>query len=209
MPYTPKGYTDLETVKNYILQDIDDTFEDQIDDWIAGVERIIDQITGRNFKADSSATARVYDGDDTDKLLIDEAIAVTVVEVGNDDYGGSFTTVASSGADRYYLEPNNYAVKGLPISAVVLSAREWIAGRQNARITAKWGYSAEVPADIKLVATVFVAGIINQHRQGGSEIKSETIGNYSVTYNSDKDTNTWADFENAKRLLDTYKRHII
>jgi hypothetical protein len=84
-----------------------------------------------------------------------------------------------------------------------------MSGKQNHRITGKWGYSETVPADIQFVATVFVGGILNQHRQGGDEIKSEKIGNYQVTYNTDNGSNSWADFAKAKEILDMYKRLLI
>ena len=201
-----KGYTTKTAIENYILQDIDASFNSQIDSWITAVENIIDKITGRNFVADSVASARVYDGDDTQELLVDECIAVTKVEVGNDSYGSTFTEVASTGSDKYFLKPDNYASKALPIYKVVLNARCFPGGIQNNRITAKWGYSASAPADIQFAATVFVAGILNQQRQGGDEIKSESIGNYSVSYNTDKNGNSWADFERAQQILSAYTK---
>lgn len=202
---TPKGYTNKTAIQNYILQAIVSDFDTQVNDWISAVERTIDQITGRNFIADTTATARLYDGDGECELLIDDAVAVTVVESGLDSYGGQFNTVSATGSDRYFLEPANYAALGKPIRKISLSARVWAEGKQNNRITAKWGYSVEVPDDIKFVATVFVAGIMNQQRQGGEEIKSEKIGNYQVTYNTDNGKNSWADFENAKAILESYR----
>lgn len=202
----PKGYTTEEIIENYLLQNIDATFSDQIDSWIAGIEKIIDQYTGRNFIADSTATARLFDGDGRQDLLIDECVAVTKVEVGLDSYGNSFLEISASGADRYFTYPANATLKSVPIHKISLNARGWAPGRQNNRITAKWGYSATVPADIQFAATVFVAGILNQHRQGGDEIKSEHIGNYTVTYNTDQGANSFGDFENAKRILDSYKK---
>lgn len=200
-----KGYTTKTKIENYILNDIDSSFDSQIALWIEGIEKIIDKITGRNFIADSSASARLFDGDGTQELLVDDCIAITKVEVGNDDYGNSFTEIASSGADRYFLKPDNYGAKGYPISSILLRARYWPEGVQNNRITGKWGYSAAVPADIEFAATVFVAGILNQHRQGGDQIKSERIGNYDVTYNTDKEGDAFADFKNALAILDNYK----
>lgn len=202
----PKGYTTIEAVENYILQEIEEAFQPQVETWIAGVEKIIDQITGRNFVADESATARVFDGDGTTTLLIDDAIAVTLVESGLDEYGGTFQTVGATGPDRYFLEPANYAAKSEPIYKIALSARCFPSGKQNNRVTAKWGYSAEAPADIQFAATVFVAGILNQHRQGGEEIKSEHIGNYTVTYNTDSQSNSWADFQRAMAILSSYTK---
>lgn len=206
-----KGYTSEEKIENYILQDIDATFSTQIEGWIESVENIIDQITGRNFIADTVATARLYDGDgDGDRtLLIDDCVSVTKVEVGNDSYGSTFTEIESSGSDRYFLEPTNYSVKEIPITSVILNSRMWAEGKQNNQITAKWGYSAAVPSDIEFAATVLVAGILNQQRQGGDEIKSEKIGNFSVAYNSDNGQNSFADFANAMKILDRYKKFLL
>ena len=200
-----KGYTDKIAIENYILQEIGETFDDQLDDYMENVERIIDEMTGRNFVADSEASARLYDGDGTEDLLIDECVEVTEVATGNDGYGSGFTTVAASGADRYFSYPANHTVLSVPINKISLNARCFTHGKQNNKVTAKWGYSVECPADIRFAATVFVAGILNQNRQGGDQIKSEKIGNYQVTYNTDQGADSWADFQQAKAILDRYK----
>jgi len=202
---TPKGYTDKENIENYLLKEIDSSFDGQIDSWIASVERIIDNYTGRNFIADTVASARLFDGDDSEDLIVDECVEVTLVEAGNDSYGGTFTTVGATGSDRYFTYPSNATVLGVPIHKIVLSARTFSEGRQNQRITAKWGYSVDVPDDISFAATVFVAGIINESRGGGRDVQSESIGTYKVTYN-DAGPNSWADFDRAKQILDQYRR---
>lgn len=201
-----KGYTTKAKVEDYILADIDSRLASSLDNWISGVEKTIEKITGRIFIADSAATARLFNGDGEQDLLIDDAVSVTKVEVGNDDNGSSFSEVGATGADRYFLEPNNYAAKLVPVTRIILNERRWTSGIQNNRITAKWGFSTTVPDDISFAATVFVAGIVNQQRNGGSEIKSEKIGNYSVTFNTDSEKNSWADFENAMSILDSYKK---
>ncbi|HBT75032.1 TPA: hypothetical protein DEB29_03470 [Candidatus Wolfebacteria bacterium] len=206
---TPKGYTTKTAIENYILQEIDEVFDGQLNDWIVSVEKIIDNITQRNFVADETASARLYDGDGTNELLIDECIAITKVEVGLDGYGSSFQEDIATGADRYFLYPLNFAAKGFPASSIVLNARSFPEGMQNNRITAKWGYSATAPADIQFAATVFVAGILNQSRSGGEQIKTESIGNYSVTYNSDNGNDSWGDFQSAQNILQAYKRILI
>lgn len=204
-----KGYTSKTALEDYILQDIDGAYATQIDEYIEAAERIIDADTGRNFKADSVASARVFDGDDSDILIIDDAVEIATVEVGQDSYGSSFQSISASGADRYFTEPENAALIGKPITRIALNARRFPAGRQNNRVTAKWGYSVAVPKDIKFVATVFVAGILNASRQGGDAIKSERIGNYTVTYNSDIGSDSWTDFEKAKSILASYRRYNI
>lgn len=201
-----KGYTSKDDIENYLLEDIDVSFDTQIDRWIEGVENMIDKLTGRNFIADALATARVFDGDGTNELLIDDCIQITKVEVGNDSYGGTFTEIAATGAGRYFTEPNNHIVKNVPIFKVVLNSNCFPSGKQNNTITAKWGYSAAVPQDIKFVATVFVCGILNQTRQGGDQIKSEHIGDYQVTYNTENGGDSWADFQRAKEILSGYAK---
>jgi hypothetical protein len=204
-----KGYTDKSTIENYILQEIDVSFDNQLDEWIEGVEKTIENITGRVFIADTTASARLYDGDGEQDLLIDECVDVTKVEVGSDAYGSSFSEILETGSDRYFTYPQNAIVKGQCIDKVVLSARTFPCGMQNNRITAKWGYSVAVPADIKFVATVFVTGILNQQRMGGDQIKSERIGNFTVTYNTDNGGDSWTDFNNAMKILDSYKKILI
>lgn len=198
-----KGYTTEAEIEQYTLTDIASSFSTQISAWIEAVEEYIDRVTGRNFIADEEATARYYDGDGEHTLLIDDAVEVTEVAVGEDDYGGTFSTVPSTGSTRYFLEPANYAAKGYPITKIVLQHRPFFHGKQNQKITAKWGYSAECPEAITFAATVLVAGIINAQRKDTKEISSEKIGNYAVTYASEKEK---SDFEQAKAILDKYTK---
>lgn len=199
-------YTDQSAIENYLLIDVDATYLDQLDEWIEGVSREIMHITGRQFLADAEASERVFDGDSTPELLIDDCVEITKVERGNDTYGGSFTEVSEGGASGYVALPNNYAARGVPIRKLLYRGGEWGTGEQNQRITAKWGYAAEVPADIKFAATVIVAGILNATRKDQGEIQSERIGNYSVSYRDEKG---WADLENVKQTLASYKRYRI
>jgi hypothetical protein len=195
-------YASKEDVEKYLGISI----SVDIDSFINAAERIINQITGRNFVADTTASARLFDGDGSNSIIIDDCVAITKIEVGNDSYGLNFNEVQSSGSDRYFLYPNNYSSKLVPIYKVLLNCRHFTAGMQNNRITAKWGYSAACPDDIKLAAIIFAAGIYNQQHQSGDQIKSESIGNYQVTYNSDKGNDSWADFENAKMILEYYRK---
>ena len=205
-----KGYTNKTNIENFGLIDIDATFaSSQLDAWIEGVEDVIDLETGRNFIADSAASVRVFSGQGDKTLIIDDAAEITLVEVGLDDFGGSFVTVPDTGSNRYFTEPANHVSKEKPVTKILLRDRYFTNGMQNHRITAKWGYSVAVPKDIQFVATVFVFGIVNQQRQGGSSIKSEKIGNYSVAYNSENGRDSWADFERAMEILNGYKRYYL
>lgn len=205
-----KGYTTEADIENYMLTDIDPTFASQLDGWIMSVEKIIEQMTGRIFIADAAATARFFDGSGERGLIIDDAAVITLVEAGQDTYGGTFVTVPASGPTRYFAEPANASTLKVPVTRLLMNGDIWTEGTQNHRVTAKWGFSIVVPDDIKMAATIFVAGIINQNSNTGSDaIKSERIGNYQVTYNSDNGSNSFADFERAVATLDAYKRYYL
>jgi hypothetical protein len=199
-----KGYTTKIAIENYLLRTIASGFTTQLEEWISAAERYIDQMTGRSFVADAVASARLFDGNDAPLLLIDDCVAVTKVEVGNDPYGSSFAEILAIGSNRYFTQPNNHAEIGVPIRKLLLTAQTWVGGVQNHRITAKWGYSATAPEDIKWAATVLAAGICLPGLTGNiGGISSEKIGNYAVTYSND---NQKADHDRALDILKNYQR---
>lgn len=201
---TPKGYTSKADIEAYIMQDIAASFDTQINNWISSVEKYIESFTERIFIADSAASIRLYNGNDRGELSIDDCVAITKVEVGNDSCGESFTEVLASGSNRYFALPNNYLALGLPINKLKLCAGVWGAGIQNQRITAKWGYSIAAPEDIKWAAMVLAAGICIPGITGniGGE-SAEKIDGYSVSYDNGGQR---ADHEKAIEILKSYQR---
>ena len=201
-----RKYTSKQNLQNYTLQEIDAVFNNQIDSWIEAVSKQIEQQTNRVFIADAVASPRLYNGNNRQHLIIDDCIEVTKVEVGNNIWGDTFAEIDSTGINRYYTLPTNNEEEGVPIRKIGLRARVWIEGHANHRITAKWGYSEEVPEDIEFAATVMTAGIMNAKRDGGKgDVTSEKIGQYAVTY-SDKQ---YKDLEVAKEILESYKRYYL
>ena len=189
-----KGYTTKQAVENYTLQNIASSFTAQITSWIEAIEQFIDQRTGRNFVADSVATTRVYDGIDDSEIDIDDFISITKLEVGEEL------------ADRVEIiaaDYRTYPANETPKQTIQLKDSYFTEGHQNVVVTAKFGYSATCPADITLAATILMAGIINYSNNAKGKVQSETIGRYSVTYNSEKG---WQDFKNAMAILDSYKK---
>ena len=183
-----KGYTSIAKLENYLLLTIDTDFYEQIQNWIEQAESHIDRYTGRNFIADAVASEKVYDGDNSDTLLIDEAVEVTKVEV--DDVEKT----------TYYQYPAN----ALPKRKIRLSDDVFARGMQNVSVTAKWGYSVACPADISFAAMVLVAGIINNSNNDG-DVQSEKIGNYQVSYSS----KGMDDFAKAGEILNSYKKYAL
>lgn len=201
----PKGYTTRAKIENYLLITIDPTFYTQVDQWIASIEAHIEKITGRVFVASPAADdsgdgeQRKYDGDGTCKILIDDAVEISEVKLDEDQ--DALDPEADPPA--YYLYPLNAAAKGLPYTRIELNGSRTFRERQSVLVTGRWGYSETAPADIELVATVLVAGIINFSWNSEGEVQSMTVGRYSVTYKSKKE---WQDFEKVQEILNSYKK---
>jgi len=193
-----KNYTTLQNIQNYLLITVKPSFQTQVDTWMEEIEKYIDQKTGRNFVADTTASAKYYDGDDTCKLLIDDAVAITELNIGGTVMATDTDPLLADG--DYILYPANE----LPKTKIELRGSYFPAYPKRAiKVTGKWGYSAVVPADITAVATILVAGIINYSLNADGEVSSETIGRYTVSY---KDEKQWQDFERVEGILKYYKK---
>ena len=206
---TDKGYTTADKIKAFLNITTTDSFET----YILATQKIIDNITGRNFKADTEDAIRLFNGPDGggQELLIDDIISITTVEIGDNAWGDSFTIVTAGGADGYRIDPpdENYREeREVPITKIILRQNVFHQGIQNQRITGKWGYSVTPPDDITFAATVLAAGMYNFNRGGGSgTIKSEKIGNYSVGYDTSGSGNiSYGELEQAKSILDSYTK---
>ena len=103
---TNKGYTTDAKIKAFlgIPSNTDD-----VSVYILAAQKIIDSITGRNFKAltEGNEIARVFDGPDggSQELLIDDTVEITKVEVGDNAWGDSFSTITEGGSDGYRIDP--------------------------------------------------------------------------------------------------------
>ena len=191
---TDRQYTSSAKISAFLKT----TITADLASYILAAQRYIEEYTGKVFKAGEEEEARVFDGNGEDFLLIDECVLVSKVEVGQDSYGENFTEILNSGSDRYFLKPDNYDKfdPKQPIYMIELSARLFSHGRQNHRITGKWGSFVACPDDVGFAATVIAAGMYNAS-SGGEGKKAEKIGNYSVTYAE----GNWSDLERAKEIL--------
>ena len=187
----PKNYTSKTILENYILQTIDSTFDTQLNLWMESIEAFIDRQTGRNFKADSNETIKLYDGNGEFDILIDDFI----VSTGHPELKIDDNVIATT---DYYAYPPNTEKK----NRIKFVNGFFTSGNQNVSVKAKWGYSAAVPADVQLAATILLAGVLNYSNKA-RVVRSETIGSYSVTYDTDKG---WQDFNQAMKILGAYKK---
>jgi len=190
-----KGYTNKTNIENYTIQTINASFLTQVNAWIEAMELYIDKLTGRNFIADTVATEKVYDGDGSIEMVIDDFMSISKLEIGEDDD----STRVEIESDDYRVYPSNED----PKRKLQLKEGYFSTGHQNVIVTAKFGYSTTCPADITLAATVLVAGITNFSNKAKGKIRSETIGRYTFTY---KDEKGWNDFNRVKEILKSYKK---
>jgi hypothetical protein len=172
-----KGYTTRTEIENFLLITIDPTFYTQVDNWIIDIEKYIDQQTGRNFVADTVAVARYFDGDNSRELLIDDAVAITEIVVGD-------TTLI---ADTDPLDADGdfifYPANELPITKITLRSLTFPSyPLRGIKVTGKWGYSVACPTDIRHAATVLVSGIITNAWTPEGIVQQESVGRYSVSY---------------------------
>lgn len=195
MPITPKGYTDKAAVEAYMLITIDSSFDTQVDEWIAAAEEIIDGETNRDFavfdEEEGEATDRLYDGDGSQTLYIGPATEVVSVKLDPD--GDEID------ADQFFVYPANT----LPKTKIKLPYLTFPEGSQNIVVNAKYGAST-MKGEIKFAATVLVAGIINFAWNSGSNVRSMTMGRYSVTYKTDEQKE---DLLKVQDILERNKRY--
>lgn len=188
--------TTKEKIERYLLTNINSSFDEQIDAWIDAVEQYMNKETKRQLIADEEESTRRYDGVGKHDLMIDDFLTISDVSIFSsidDDTGTSWN-------DYMYYYPANTTPKWR------LDSTQHIPhGKQNVHVTGRYGaYDADsIPADLVQAATTLVAGIVNYSNQSEGEIKSESIGRYTVTYVTEKQSN---DYTNAMATLKHYKR---
>lgn len=189
-----KKYCTVEDVENYVGLDVAAGFQSQIESWIEGISNLISLKTSREWLADTAANERFFDGNGMQSMEVDEFIEVSNVYTG-DAFGENFTEETS-----YITYPHNTTVK----DTIVLKDSLFPSFIKSVKINAKWGYAVTVPEDIKFATVVLVAGIILSQTNQDQEVKSEKIGNYSVSYETDAQK---SDYENALQTI-LYRRKI-
>lgn len=204
MTQTP--YTTIAKVEAYLLEDIDPSFVANVERWILGIGRTMDDLANRKLVADTYDSdeefeTRYFDVTKYGYLTIDDCVEIEQVEEKN---GDSWSVI--SDYDPYpTLAPHRKIVYAFPV------------GLQNVRIRAKWGFMEEITTDLEWAATVLVAGvcIANQAIAGRNPgpVSREKIGNYDVTYAGGNDnagkTAGFRDLEEAKAIIANYRKILI
>ena len=193
-------YCENTDIENYLLTDVVDSFEPQVSIWIESVSRFMDNLANRKLVAPVIGSGedfevKYYDGTGRGNLRIDDCQEITKITVG-DFYGDN----------PVELDLDDVAVtpKIAPHRILISKGGYFPVGTQNISVEGRFGFFNEVPADLRLACTILVAGIINNQNKGNQAKKSESIGNYSVTYIDDKGI---ADYNNALAIIKGYKKY--
>jgi len=197
------AYTNEQRVKDFLgISTLPDPLtSDRVSEYIDAVQNWIETYTGRKFEQES-ATYKLYDGDGTKELLIDDLISLDKIEILDEDGDVDYTI---DDATEYYLYPANETPKTRIVLNVFNAPISYFPkGHQNVKVTGTFGYASTVPEDIRLVATKLVAGIIEEkYIKEVGVIKSERLGEYSVTI---QDIEKMANRLGVLQILDRYRK---
>lgn len=194
------SYTTKTKIENFLMVDIDAAFDSQINDWISAAEEYINNYTGRTFG--HSATTKYFDGSGNTELIIDSftgSLTVNILESNSDDTEYTLT----EGQDNDYITyPYNETSKYKLIMTTNSQIGYWPKGKGRIKLTGNFGVGSTVPKSIEFVATKLVSKIIEKGLKGG-QISSESLGDYSVTFDNTVDESKMG--LEIRRVLDQYK----
>lgn len=139
---------------------------------LAATERTVNLFCNRpdGFEADAVASARRYAGSGKPYQSIDECVEITLVEVKNSPTDTTYTSWVAGDWIGFSGDPKDPNYNSLPYTMLMVDptgdyavfysgsfvtrggfrpSTEVSRGVPTVRVTAKWGYSVAVPADIK------------------------------------------------------------
>ena len=189
------AYTSKTDVDNYLGTTLPNSLTSQLNQWITAVDEWIDNYTNTTFEG--SEETRYYDGNGERELLVDYFYGTPVIVILDTD-GDDDTTISDDYVNKYPLNRTTkdrvYLKSGSEISL-------FPSYRYAVKITATFGWSATAPEEVRLAATRLLAHLLNKRLSGG-EIKSESLGDYSVTL---AEIDEEADILGVKNILDQYR----
>lgn len=170
-------------------------------DVVSAVTRYIDTYTGKSFEV-SEKELRYFDGNGRSKLLIDSFLTASMqVEVLNQN--GSIQRTLSKGQHNdYIVSPYNTTEKNELILTRQGSLGTFPCGDARVRVSAKFGASTSVPADISMVATKLAYQLLRTDTPQGTILTGVTLGDYQASYGA---ISKAAESLEANTVLDMYR----
>lgn len=215
--YNQLGYCDKIDVENYLLLDIDESFDTQIDDWIASAEALVNQYLGYTTASgillETITDEKVMGRVDTEGNLMVFPTKIPISSVqGLSLIKGttvlSLDTTDGSGTPKYNIPVESDYIL-YPNSEFSASGNDTIGGfgnLKNNKFYVNIDYVAgftEVPADIRQATVNLVADIVQRHTNKEG-LESVTQGRVSKRYWSRTDGHS--DFYlDAMSLIQKYR----
>jgi hypothetical protein len=173
------GYATLAEAKAYlsISDSIDDTM---LESMVEAASRSIDNIAGRRFYLDASASARLYRGTNPYILTVDDFGSTTGLALALDTGGdGTYETTLTYNVD-YVVEPFNAVAMGKPYTQITLVGGQllpWLLPnlRPSVQLTAKWGFPT-VPDDISQACLILTADMYKRKDSVGGNLGISELG---------------------------------
>ena len=173
------GYATLAEAKAYlsISDSIDDTM---LESMVEAASRSIDNIAGRRFYLDASASARLYRGTNPYILTVDDFGSTTGLALALDTGGdGTYETTLIYNVD-YVVEPFNAVAMGKPYTQITLVGGQllpWLLPnlRPSVQLTAKWGFPT-VPDDISQACLILTADMYKRKDSVGGNLGISELG---------------------------------
>lgn len=177
----PSLYCSLPQVKAQLSKETDDDRDDLIEVAIRASSRKIDQITGRRFYADTTASARTFStlgrtfsAAYGTGLLVDDIASATGLVVA----GGSFG-VYGSPLTAYYTGPDNALAYGKPIS-YLMADPGFYNSINSVQVTAMWGWPT-VPDEVEAATILLSARLYRRKDSPQGVISSADWGSVRVS----------------------------
>jgi len=186
-------YVTKSEVEQYMGLAIDDTLTTFITTVTSFAKQFIENFTGREFEVAEEDEERKFDGNGRTKLVVDDIFELTSLVVDG---------VELTEDEDFLLYPLNETAKEwieliqpetrLNVNSRLNSASPYIfdKGQANVVITGRFGYSETPPEAIKMAALKIIGGVIRENIGDDDlkEVKQETLGEYSVSYATVKET---------------------
>jgi hypothetical protein len=188
--YMPLGYCDVIDIENFLLTEIDSTFEPQVLDWVSTAEQKINRYLG--YTTASGIFMEQISGELTDvrvntigdlmvfpkKIPINSISGLSIVK-GSDSI--SMTLEDDSGTDKYTISPNSdYIIYPSGELETYSSFHNLKYSKGYAKLNYIAGYDT-VPGDIRQAAVNLVSDIVMRH-SNKEGLESITQGRVTKRY---------------------------
>jgi len=178
--------TTLADCKRYLQVD-DNTHDAFLNTLIAAAGEAVEQYCGREFGR--RVRTEYYDGKGMETLLLKVRPVVRVIELC-DDMNRLYAPSSRIQSDRFVVYPDDGLLR--------LASGVFAPGLRNVRVSYEAGYQT-VPASLAQAVQLIVASVWTRARQGADALQSESIGAYTVSY----DTADWP--SQARTLLSRFR----